>query len=454
MLQQMKKSRPNIIWVFGDQHRAQATGYAGDPNLHTPNLDRFAAESANCARAFSGFPLCCPARGSLLTGVYPHKCVPGHECPLPEGQRTVADELGDAGYRTAYFGKWHLAGFKESEGRAAFHITDPARRGGFDEWLGYENNNSQFDCWVHGGERESAVHYKLPAFETDALTNTFIDYLERQARGHEGSEDEPFFAVLSVQPPHDPYTAPEEWMKRHNPAGVQLRENVPNVSSVRETAQRQLAGYYALIENLDWNFGRIRSALDRLSLAEDTYILFFSDHGDMHGSHGQFKKNSPWEESIRVPLLIGGGVPFYDHKLGSNHLPINMPDIPATTLGLAGLDLPDYMQGKDFSGVYLKNKAIPEAESGFLQGVNPTMHGNSIDRPWRGVISEDGWKFVCLEGQPWLLFDLNSDPYEQVNLAHNSKFWGERVRLYDLLKEWIDQTGDRFDLPERGPGSR
>lgn len=440
---------PNVIWIFGDQHRGQAMGYAGDPNVRTPNLDRFASEGAVCRSAFAGLPLCCPARGSLLTGVYPHKCVPGHEHPLPAEQRTVAHELKDAGYHTAYFGKWHLGGFEEKNGRAAFFITDPERRGGFDEWLGFENNNSQFDSWVHGGEGEAAVHYRLPGYETDALTDLLIHYLERRAATDEETEEEqPFFAALSVQPPHDPYIAPEEWMRNHTPGQVQLRPNVPEVPYVLDRARRQLAGYHAMIENLDWNFGRIRAALDRLGLTEDTHILFFSDHGDMQGSHGQFGKTSPWEEAIRVPLVIGGGTPVYHYKAGHNDFPVNITDIPATTLGLCGVPVPDWMQGRDWSGLRLKEKALPEnAESGFLQLVIPTCHGNSIDRPWRGVVTRDGWKYCVLEGQPWLMHNLAEDPYEQRNLAFNTDYGDERHRLQEELARWIEETGDSFPLP-------
>lgn len=442
--------QPNVIWIFGDQHRGQATGFAGDPNVYTPNLDRFAQEGMVCRNAFAGFPLCCPARGSLLTGLYPHKCVPGHEHPLPEGQRTVAHELKDAGYHTAYFGKWHLGGFEEKNGRAAFFITDPDRRGGFDEWVGFENNNSQFDSWVHGGRGEEAFHYRLPGYETDALTDLLIDYLERRAQaGQEDGAEEPFFAVLSVQPPHDPYIAPEEWMRRHTPGAITLRPNVPKIGYVEDRACRQLAGYYAMIENLDWNFGRVRECLSRLGMAEDTHILFFSDHGDMQGSHGQFAKNSPWEESIRVPMVLGGGKPFYGDKNGHSDLPVNVTDVAATTLGLCGVPVPDWMQGKDYSGLRREGRALPErAESGFLQSTEPTNHGYSIDRRWRGVVTADGWKYVCLENQPWMLHHLAEDPYEQVNLAFNSRFWGERRRLQGLLADWLEHTGDSFPLPE------
>ena len=148
----------NAIWIFGDQHRAQALSINGDPNCVTPNLDRLAVEEQNYTGAVSGCPLCCPYRGSLLTSRYPQDVI--------------------------------------------------------------------------------------------------------------------------------------------------LRPNVPKIPRVEERARRELAGYYAMIENLDWNVGRVRDVLIDAGLDKDTHIIFFSDHGDMHGSQGHFLKTSPYEESLRVPLIM------------------------------------------------------------------------------------------------------------------------------------------------------
>lgn len=431
--------------MFGDQHRAQALGYAGDTNVNTPNIDRLVAEGLRCD-GVSGCPLCCPYRGSLLTGRYPHEAVPGHEWPLPDGMPTVAEPFNDAGYHTAYFGKWHVNGHHEREGRGALHTVPPRRRGGFRQWLGYENNNSQWDCFVHGhDERGNEVeHYRLPIYETDALTDLLIDYLRQRA-----DADEPFFGILSVQPPHDPYVSPESWQGRHTPGGVRLRDNVPNVSRVIDQARRELAGYYGMIENLDWNLGRVRDALWELGLIENTHLIFFSDHGDMHGSHGQFRKTSPWEESIRVPCIFGGLNPRYGGRTGARSALVNHVDFAPTSLGLCGIDPPDWMRGTDYSGLRLKDRPWPDIpDSAFLQLVEPTRHGDSTDRPWRGVVTTDGWKYICLEHQPWLMFNLNEDPYEQANLAHNTRFGAERQRLHERLARWIKDTGDRFELPE------
>ena len=438
----------NAIWIFGDQHRAQALSCNGDPNLNTPHLDRLSAEGQNYERAVSGFPLCCPFRGSLLTSRYPHECVPGHEYPLPEGMPTVADVFNEHDFDTAYFGKWHLGGFEERTGRAAMFITDPNRRGGFDTWVGYDNNNSQWDTWVHGGEGDGAFHYRLPGFETDCLTDLLIDYIRTQAEARKAGNGRPFFVVLSVQPPHNPYVAPAEWMAGHAPGQVELRPNVPPVAWVEERARRELAGYYAQIENLDWNVGRVRKALAEAGLDLDTNLIFFSDHGDNHGSHGQFLKTSPLEESVRVPFIIGGLHPRYEGRSGRLDVPMNHVDIAPTTLGLCGIDAPEWMRGHDYSGLRLPSRPQTDSpDSAFIQSVIPTGHGDSVDRPWRAVITRDGWKYVVFEGQPWLMFNLNEDPYELANLAHNTKFRGERKRLQDRLAQWISDTGDVFALP-------
>ncbi len=443
--------RKNIIWVFGDQHRGQALSCHGDPNVSTPHIDRMVHEGVDFTHAVGGYPLCCPFRGSMLTGLYPHKCVPGHEHRMPPEQPTVAHAFRDAGYHTAYFGKWHVDGFKEREGRAAFHIVPPERRGGFDVWVGYENNNSQYDCWVHGGEGDDAFHYRLPGYETDCLTDMLVDYVEDVATARNQGRNDPFFAALSVQPPHNPYVAPPQFMQRHRPGNIKLRPNVPEeVTWVAEEARLRLAGYYAQIENLDYNVGRIRDALDRTGLADDTYIMFFADHGDLHGSHGQFHKTSPLHESLSVPFVLCGGGSVYDHGRGCHPVPVNHVDIAPTSLGLCGIEVPGAMEGTDWSNYYIKGKtaSAEQPESAYVQSVIPTMHGDSVDRAWRGVFTRDGWKYVCLEGQPWYLFNLNDDPYERANLAHNTRYKVERKRLHDMLAGWIDRTDDHFVLPD------
>lgn len=455
---QEDQKRPNIIWIFGDQHRAQALGCNGNKNVNTPNIDRMAENGINFKNAIAGFPLCCPFRGSLLTGKYPHDCVPGHEYRMPPSYPTIATYLNANGYHTSYFGKWHVDGFHESNGRAAFHIVPPERRGDFKEWIGYENNNRQWDSWVHGGDGAETFHKKLPGYETDCLTDYLLDYL----KGREDKRD-PFFSVLSVQPPHNPYYAPEENMERYykddyllDPIDLDLRDNVPNVQRIKKQAAKDLAGYYAIIENLDWNVGRILDYLEESGLGDNTYVFFFSDHGDMHGSHGQFRKTTPYEESLRIPFIVGGGALerseiSIDGSRTCDAL-INHVDIPCTTLGLAGIEVPESMRGHDYSRVITRSteqviSRSDEPDTAFIQSVIPTGHIHCVDKPWRGIVTKDGWKYACFNNCDWMMFNLNEDPYELVNLAHNAEFKEKRHELRKKLREWIVKTNDSFLVP-------
>lgn len=444
----MPSKRPNVIWIVADQLRAQALGCNGDENVHTPNIDRLAGLGVNFNRAVSGYPLCCPFRGSMLTGVYPHKCVPGHEYQMPEDMPTIATVFNDNAYRTAYFGKWHLDGFKESQGRAAFHVVPENRRGDFQHWVGYENNNSQWDTWVHGdGYYEPQ---RLKGYETDALTDMLIDYISERSEDKALGEATPFFAVLSVQPPHDPYVAPDRFMNNHNAGGIKFRGNVPKVDWIRTDAGKELSGYYSQIENFDWNIGRVLEALHENDLYYDTHIIVFSDHGDMHGSHGQFRKTTVYEESIRIPFIMGGEYSNYDGRpIQTVDVPINHVDIAPTTLGLCQIEKPEWMEGTDYS-YYRVNKGqvkMEEPDSAFIQSVIPTGHGNSCDKAWRAVVTRDGWKYACFDNSEWLLHNLNDDPYEQANLVHNRKYIGKRRELNTRLRQWIVNTGDDFCIP-------
>ena len=443
--------KPNVIWFFGDQHRAQALGCNGDVNARTPTIDNLSSTGVQFTGAVSGFPLCCPFRGSLLTGRYPHHAVVGHQYPLPDGQPTIAQPLKEAGYHTAYIGKWHLGGWQEAKGRAAHFITDPNKRGGFDHWVGYENNNSQYDCWVHGGAGKDAFHYRLPGYETDCLTDLLIKYVKEQAEAQRNGKGKPFFAACSVQPPHDPYVAPPEYRQRWSAGNIQFRPNVPLVPSIRDVAAREMAGYYGMVENLDFNLNRVMKTLQEEGLSFNTHLMFFSDHGDMLGSQGQFRKMTAYEESIRVPFFISGATPTYEgHLTGRHPVLINAPDIAPTTLGLCGLKRPAWMEGKDLSGFRLRRPgdSAPELpDSAYLQTVVPTGHADSVNKAYRGLVTRDGWKYACFDNTSWMLFNLNEDPYEQANLAHDNRYRAERQRLIQRLRQWVADTGDKFNIP-------
>ena len=446
----MANRPPNILWIFGDQHRAQSLSIMGDPNLQTPNIDRLATEGVHFRRAVANNPWCCPFRFSLTTGRYPHTGIDRTPPPAPlnPGLPTIATLLKKHGYRTSYIGKWHLHGKSKDGTPENTMIVPPANRGGFDTWIGYENNNSQYDTWVHGHRHDNTELpvQRLPGYETDSLTDLMLEEIDRL--GNEPGQ--PFFGVLSVQPPHTPNVAPPEDMARHNPGRIQLRPNVPPVPRIEERARRELAGYHAQIENLDHNVGRILTRLHERNLLDDTLIIFFSDHGDCMGSHGYREKSSPWEESIRIPFIIGGGVPYRGRRFGPVDAPISSVDILPTTLGLAGIPTPDDLPGFDYSRYLWSDQPVPlphEPDSVYLQHTQYKKLDDGLNLPWRGVVTRDGWKYVCIPNAPFGMWNLNEDPFEMANLVYNQRFAAQRNRLHARLQQWIADTHDEFALP-------
>ncbi|MHB9047338.1 MAG: sulfatase-like hydrolase/transferase, partial [Pirellulales bacterium] len=229
------RSKPNVVFLLADQWRAQATGYAGDPNARTPNLDRLATHGVVLTTAVSTCPVCSPYRGSLITGQYPirHGVFVNDVC-LSRSAVSLAQAFGQAGYRTAYIGKWHLDG----HGRSNFIPAD--RRQGFEFWR---------VC-------ECTHNYNRSLYYADTAQKRFWDGYDAAAQTAEaqayirGHRQEPFLLVLSWGPPHNPYeTAPARFRERFKPEAIRLRPNVP--PKAQAAARADLAGYYAHCAALD-----------------------------------------------------------------------------------------------------------------------------------------------------------------------------------------------------------
>lgn len=452
------EKKANVIWVFGDQLRGQSFGYKGDSNVNTPNIDNMARNGMRYDCAVAGNPWCCPFRGALLSGKYPHQNgVIKTPSALAPSIPTITAPFKSSGYHTAWVGKWHLDGSNDHE-----HYIPPERRGGFDYWMGYENNNNQEETFVYGTDSETPQ--RLAGYETDSLTDLFIEHLANHVNTTQDAQGDyqPFFASLSVQPPHSPYVPPTDTTGArafyHNPSEIKLRQNVPEVDWIKEKAAFDSAGYYGMVENLDMNVGKLRMALKKLGIDRETYIIFFSDHGDCLGSHGQWEKSSPWEESVKIPFIVTTTGGSYHMKKGVSDAVMNHVDIPSTTLGLCGIQSPDWMTGYDYSYQCIKKgrpeytgtdkKITEEPDSAYLQQITRKFHKHTVNKAWRGVMMRDGWKYVCMPGQDWLLFNLNEDPYEMANHCYNIAFQEQKERCHKRLKQWIEETGDNFELPD------
>ena len=423
-----KTKRPNVVFVFADQWRAQATGYAGDPNARTPHLDTLAGQSVNFRTAVSGCPVCCPYRASLLTGQYPlTHGVFLNDVPLGNRAVSIAQAFGGAGYDTGYIGKWHLDGDR----RIAFIPRE--QRQGFAFWkaLGCTHNYNNSVYYA-----DDDVPRKWEGYDAIAQTRE----AERYIRAHSG--DKPFALFLSWGPPHAPYhTAPEKYRMRYRPEDIVLRPNVPEAD--RDKAREALAGYYAHIAALDDCIGDLLRTLDEMKLTENTVFVFTSDHGDMLYSHGGQKKQQPWDESIRVPLLLR-----YPALLGARghvtDVPINTPDIMPTLLGLCGINIPSTVEGTDFSGFLTGRSEVPD-DAALISCPSPFGQWNRQrgGREYRGVRTAR-YTYTRDRQGPWLLYDNIKDPYQLTNLCDRPDYAKVQKDMDSLLTRKLQQTNDDF----------
>jgi len=328
--------RPSVLLILPDQWRGQDIGCMGNPEVRTPNLDRLATQGVLFRNTFANTPVCCPARANILTGKYAHKNgMVANDLRLRESETTIAEFLAAQGYRTGFIGKWHLDGGKRLPG----FIPPGPRRQGFAFWAANECDHRHFRPTYF---RETDTLITEDRFEPEVWTDRAIEFLKQAG-------EDPFFLVVSMGPPHDPYGAPETFMKLYDPARLTMRPNW--VEGIPGAGRKEVAAYYSAMTAVDEQVGRLLKALDESGRSEDTIVLFTSDHGDMLGSHGQRLKRKPWEESIRVP-----GILRYPARVKPGRMSealLTHVDLAPTLLSLCGLPIPDDMQGTDLSGVVL-----------------------------------------------------------------------------------------------------
>ncbi len=421
-------AKPNLVFVFADQWRAEAVGYAGNRDVRTPNLDRLAGRSVNFVNAVSCCPVCSPYRASLLTGQYPlTHGVFLNDVPLRNEAVSIAEVYRQAGYKTAYIGKWHLDGSH----RSAFIPRE--RRQGFEFWKVLGCTHAYNNSFYYGDED---VRQKWDGYDAIAQTREAQRYIRDHADGP------PFILFLSWGPPHAPYgTAPEKYRKQFQPQDITLRPNVPEAD--RDKARQALAGYYAHMAALDDCIGDLLQTLRESAIEKDTIFVFTSDHGDMLYSHGHQKKQQPWDESIRVPFLL-----CYPRALGTEgrtiDMPINTPDIMPTLLGLSGIAVPQTVEGTDFSDV-LTGESSPPDNAALIECPSPFGQWTRTrgGREYRGVRTRRYTYVRDLKG-PWLLYDNERDPYQLHNLCNHPEHAALQASLEALLAKRLKETNDEF----------
>lgn len=454
--------RPNILFVFADQLRSMELGCYGGKQIGTPNMDQVAREGALFTHAISTYPVCSPYRAMLMSGNFPMKngmVMNDHFLRNPSPY--FAEVCRDSGYRTGYIGKWHIDG----HGRSA-HIPKE-RRCGFDYWRTLECTHQYTKSkYYHQDEKKPRF---WSGYDAIAQTEDACDFIKQSAK-----VTSPFCLFLSWGPPHDPYQAPAEYMELFDADKIELRENVNDFAAAeamqaecdtalakghlgtRQAFTRKLMdrsnkdikqwyrGYYAAIKALDDCMGKLYQSLKEQDLLDNTIVVFTSDHGDNLGSHRQYGKQLPYEESISVPFMVRypKSVPA---GLKTNAL-LAPVDIMPTLLSLAGISCPE-VDGKDISGA-AKGKDAEVRDAVLLMrliwlGTNWITNGSG---PWRGVRTKRyTYARKADSRKPWLLFDNDKDPQQLKNIVDDPAY-AELVKKLDAkTDDLLAKAGDPED---------
>ena len=472
--------QPNILFIFTDQQRADTMACYGNDLIEAPNLNSLAAGSFVFENGYVSAPICTPSRSTILTGLWPHVngCLKNN-IRLDDSVRTIADLLPHE-YHTGYYGKWHLG-------------NEVIRQHGFDEWVSIEDQYrdyytddeylSVFSDYHHflverghepDKESEGSMVFSreyaaaLPEELTKAtfLGNRASEFIHR-------NKDRPFALYVNIFEPHPPYDGPfnDMYDPRSLPVGGAFMQDPPANASLihRERAAESLAGlgfdgdsaepaseeywraliarYWGMVTLVDRAVGTMLRALEDAGVADNTIVVYSSEHGDQLGEHNIIQKAVFYEQSIRVPMLMR--VPWLagsETRVSGRYSHI---DTVPTLLDLVGADLPGHLQG--------------ESRVPVLEG-EATLEGNDVMIDWTGrdskeplgmqsvdhriLVSHDGWKLNLGEGDQGELYDLDGDPTESTNLF-DDPLQEERVRdMASRIRAWQRATGDTAPLPD------
>ncbi len=420
--------RPNIVYFLPDQMRAQAMGCLGNPDVKTPHIDKLAAEGVHFRNTLANTPVCCPARAILQTGQYASRNgMIANDLRLREELTSIADALGAEGYRTGFIGKWHLDGGQRMPG----FVPPGPRRQGYQHWAANQCSHQHFSTqYFH----DSPDPIPIEKFETEGWTDLGLEFIDECRK-----TDQPFFAMIQIGPPHNPYKAPPEYEALYDPAALTLRPNYKE--GPRVPGREEIASYYGMVTGIDDQLGRLVKNLDDWGIGEDTIVVFNSDHGDMLGSQGTRLKRKPWEESIRVP-----GIFRYPAKIQAGREEdalLSLVDIVPTLLSLCGAPIPDGVQGTDLSGLVLgESKVGPD--SAYFQIFGP-FQGGDVEAGWRGVRTQR-YMYARYVDRPWVLYDLDEDPYQMNNLASDPAAASLVSEMDGRINDWMKRTGDSWDI--------
>lgn len=453
-----KRRKPNIIYVLADQLRYQSCGYAGDAKAHTPNLNKLAASGVNFRQAVSSMPVCAAYRASLFTGKYTSSTgMVINELRMNTNHTCLAHCLTRAGYDTGYIGKWHLYANQlgnHYDPRNSFVPRGPDRLGFEGYWAAYNFHHDYYDAYYHT-ESPEKIFYGKGVFEPDAQADLAVDFINRASKA-----EKPFFLVLSVGTPHDPWkksNVPGKFYEMFKdaefpPARSYSDEVDPygdrwsNIKKNPQMIADWMRCYYAMTANLDWNVGRLAEAVERSGIRDNTIIVFTSDHGEMFGAHGRMKKNIFYEEAARVPFLM-----CWPGRISAGTVSdacLNTVDIMPTLLSLAGVGIPKEVEGMDLSHIAV-GKNGPEPEFALLMNTGACAAWEN-GHEWRALRNKRytyavfrGWQEKGLPRKE-LLFDNVADPYQMNDLTREPKHAELIADFREKLRKKMATLNDTF----------
>ena len=474
-------SRPNIVWFCTDQQRYDTITAFGNNRIRTPHIDQFITEGVSFSRAYSQSPVCTPSRAAFLTGRYPkstRSSINGND-NFSRDETLVTKMLADAGYTCGLVGKLHLtasAGRMETRTDDGYSYMEwshqpcpskpdwPAGVNRYQDWLvekgvsWKDDYHAAFETWP------PADGYALPeniTGMTDAYHQTTwcvekaIEFIDRSRQN-----DAPWCISINPYAPHPPFDPPQEFKDRINiddmelplweegeldnkPAyqkdsyllGSQNRMTQPTLRMTDREKKEVIRDYYASVEHIDHQFGRLMHYLDETGLRENTIVIFMSDHGEMLGDHGVYWKGGFFYEGvIKVPLIMSWPGKIKT-GLQSNAL-VELVDLTPTLLELSGLPIPGYIQGKSFAGILTGEK-------------NPDHHKDLVYAEYYHSAGRMNkvYATMCFDGKYKVIvhhiddtgeiYDLENDPHEFHNLWNDPSM---RDTRFHLVKQCFDHA--------------
>lgn len=422
--------KPNIIFYFSDQQRWDTVN-----ETVTPNLMNLSGEGTFYENSFTCQPVCGPARACLQTGVYAtqNKCF-YNGIPLPGGIKPLAEYFNEAGYETAYIGKWHLA--SDRFPGIGFHCEKDAvpeeKRGGYkDFWRAadvLEFTSHGYDGYIFGDNDEKI---EFEGYRADCINDFALEYLDKK------TSDKPFFMFVSHIEPHHQndhgcYEGPKETVPKFKDYPLP-----DDLTFMKGDYEKMYPDYIAAINRLDENVGKLIKKLKEKGLYENTVIIYTSDHGSHFKTRNLEYKRCCHDSATHTPLIISGGA-FSGGKKDSRL--VSLLDLPPTMLDIAGIEIPESYMGKSLLSDEERDCVfIQISESHCGRAIRTKKYKYSVRAPFKvGMTAPDSKLYV-----EDYLYDLEKDPIEKHNLVKDKAYAQIRAEIKEMLLREMKNAGEK-----------